>query len=241
MINNCKFFLKSVRTFLHDSVFFYAVLGFVLGATLPIYFIFNKNPNAIGDLGEWIGSLLTAAAVITSLYLARQNSIARIELKLGNFNPLFNSNEIMFDIVNYGAISTSVRVRIELDKNFVSKYLNYFNDNNDKMRAIVSLKRIVESSIWDKDGNLIKPLQDFPISFHSRKSIFVEQDIIEQWLYYNSPISDTVIISFFLEDMNGKIIKKQISKYSFLNKFDSDFGQLLIKKSGKMVYLPVVI
>ncbi|MCY9807049.1 hypothetical protein OXT66_05725 [Lentilactobacillus senioris] len=61
---------KRFKDFLLDSKFFYAVLGFVLGAIIPTWFLINDNPDAFGDLGEWASAIGTLMAVIVSLYLA---------------------------------------------------------------------------------------------------------------------------------------------------------------------------
>lgn len=95
------------------------VVGIIIGSAGPLYILFSQGKiivGTLGDLGEWVGSLATFAAVVVSLKIATNSrlphvqvvSVARMDYKAYNvwiYNdgpvPIYRADVYIRDAKNY--------------------------------------------------------------------------------------------------------------------------------------------
>lgn len=202
------------------------ILGFVLGATLPTYALLSEKKIVLGDVGEWAGAIATFFAVWVSLYLANKSEKANLRIDINMFNPFLSGDNMIFDIVNTGASGASVKIVLELNEEFIIKYIEAFPDVEDRQREWLKIKQVVDSIVREYPSNaIIKPTERVTIANHNSISVLINPMILSDWLYYNCPFSGEYKMWLTVEDINGQVIQQDIVKHEFTIQLDSDFSQ----------------
>lgn len=180
------------------------LLGFVLGATLPTYALLTSNKVKLGDVGEWLGAIATFFAVWVSLYLANKNSKSKLEIRLNTLDPFRIEPHVIFDIVNLGSVSASVRLSIDISEDFVNDRFNYY----------IKLKSIIDSTILNLNAETIRPYDRIEIGQHNSISVIIDDARLQRWMTENSPIRINYHIKIVVENIDGQKLTAPISEVS---------------------------
>lgn len=180
------------------------LLGFVLGATLPTYALLTSNKIKLGDVGEWLGAIATFFAVWVSLYLANKNSKSKLEIRLNTLDPFRIEPHVIFDIVNLGSVSASVRLSIDISEDFVNDRFNYY----------IKLKSIIDSTILNLNAETIRPYDRIEIGQHNSISVIIDDARLQRWMTENSPIRINYHIKIVVENIDGQKLTAPISEVS---------------------------
>lgn len=195
---------KKFKSILNQPISMSVLLGFVLGATLPTYALLTSNKIKLGDVGEWLGAIATFFAVWVSLYLANKNSKSKLEIRLNTLDPFRIEPHVIFDIVNLGSVSASVRLSIDISEDFVNDRFNYY----------IKLKSIIDSTILNLNAETIRPYDRIEIGQHNSISVIIDDARLQRWMTENSPIRINYHIKIVVENIDGQKLTAPISEVS---------------------------
>lgn len=183
---------NKINDFLLDSKFFYAVLGFVIGAIVPTWFLIDKNPDVLGDLGEWVGAIATTFAVVVALKDSRDSrkpiikleAVAYLDMKMVTINvyndgkvPIFETRLFILRYSNDldkedNIIETEIyNERIDPGNSHMFSFaypVEYWN--NEKLNPYHLGPELLQES-WDK----IKNSKDIEVLVEAGRERFVEK------------------------------------------------------------------
>ncbi|MGA3435571.1 hypothetical protein ACA590_11605 [Lactiplantibacillus plantarum] len=205
---------KKFKSILNQPISMSVLLGFVLGATLPTYALLTSNKVKLGDVGEWLGAIATFFAVWVSLYLANKNSKSKLEIRLNTLDPFRIEPHVIFDIVNLGSVSASVRLSIDISEDFVNDMLDSFENPNDRFNYYIKLKSIIDSTILNLNAETIRPYDRIEIGQHNSISVIIDDARLQRWMTENSPIRINYHIKIVVENIDGQKLTAPISEVS---------------------------
>lgn len=192
------------------------LLGFVLGATLPTYALLASNKIKLGDVGEWVGAIATFFAVWVSLYLANKNSKAKLDIKSSTHDFSRMEEYPAFDIINLGSVSASVRVEVNVTKDFVDKMLNNLGEKAYPFEFYNKFKDVIDLAVLDMNGDFIKPYNRLEVGQHNSVSIRIDSSKVAGWINENSPVSGEYDIDIIVEDIDGTKLKMTVNSATFI-------------------------